>query len=244
MSSQDPFIVLKPSCITSEKILAFALSRRDGFHPTPLLHYDNGVSEMVENLEIRRSQSLVSSEVDRLIHLVFKDVLLRNPGIEERLGIPKIRWPHTTGSCIVYNDGDYVLPHDDTVQGVFGERRIGSLYYFHRHPKRFTGGEFILYLDGKKFVIEPEDGSLVIFPVNLTHEVYPVSSPSKHFEDGRFVLAGFLWEAGSLLKASEIKIRKLLGPYSSYPPLRLMKRAIRKMRPPDYHSPIKHSSLD
>lgn len=234
----DPYVLVRPKKVAPTDLFQFAVDRERDFHPTLLIHSEDEKSERVVNLNIRRSLSLISSDVDKLIDKVCREVLGSDADITRRLGLPRIRWPHTTGSCIAYNDQDFVGAHDDTVRSVFGERRIGCLYYFYREPKQFSGGEFILYCDGKKHVIEPESGTMVLFPVTLRHEVYPISVPSKRFEDGRFVLAGFIWEAGSLMRCTEVSIRKSLGSYSSYPPLSTAKKLLRRIRARDYRSDI------
>jgi Rps23 Pro-64 3,4-dihydroxylase Tpa1-like proline 4-hydroxylase len=73
------------------------------------------------------------------------------------------------------------------------------VYYFHRKPKAFFGGQLRLYplikaeagayVDaeaGAYVDIEPQSDSVVFFPSWFPHEVLPVHCESGAFADGRF----------------------------------------------------------
>jgi Rps23 Pro-64 3,4-dihydroxylase Tpa1-like proline 4-hydroxylase len=73
-------------------------------------------------------------------------------------------------------------------------RLISAVYYFHRHPKSFSGGILRIYplagrAKSRAFVeIEPVNDTLVFFPSWFPHEVLPVNCPSGKFEDSRFAI--------------------------------------------------------
>ena len=101
-----------------------------------------------------------------------------------------------------HNDGHYYRVHNDSSGEGFMHRVISFVYYFHRTPKSFTGGELRLYdrdvQDGKLRPaanykdITPLDNSLVFFDSRDMHEVMPVVCPSKVFADGRFTINGWV----------------------------------------------------
>ncbi len=72
------------------------------------------------------------------------------------------------------------------------DRILSAVYYFHREPKSFTGGQLRLHRlctngePGNHVDIEPEGNSLLIFPSWAAHEVRAVQCPSSRFEDNRF----------------------------------------------------------
>ncbi len=74
------------------------------------------------------------------------------------------------------------------------DRVVSVVYYFHREPKAFSGGQLRLHrigsegLPGDYVNLEPRQNSLAVFPSWLSHEVRPVSCPSGAFEDYRFAL--------------------------------------------------------
>ncbi len=95
--------------------------------------------------------------------------------------------------------GHYADPHADSTNGQY---RISILYYFHKVPKVFRGGNLNLYAFDDEaqhgysekilFQIELEDNLLIAFPSQTFHGVTEVQSDSADFVDGRFVAVGFL----------------------------------------------------
>lgn len=81
------------------------------------------------------------------------------------------------------------------------DRLLSAVYYFHREPKGFSGGQLRLHRFGSNeepgdYVdIEPERNSLVVFPSWTTHEVRTVQCPSGRFEDYRFAVNCWLCAA-------------------------------------------------
>lgn len=68
------------------------------------------------------------------------------------------------------------------------DRVVSLVYYLHREPKRFSGGNLIIHgLDQvKRRVIEPRHDRLVAFASLAPHEVEPISVPGNGFADARF----------------------------------------------------------
>ncbi|MEZ0243718.1 MAG: 2OG-Fe(II) oxygenase [Sphingomonas sp.] len=106
---------------------------------------------------------------------------------------------------VAYQDGGFILRHVDTgtSEARSARDRIASaVYYFHREPKPFSGGELRLmplkpppegmpgHVD-----IAPEQNSLVAFPSWAPHEVLPVRAATPRFEDSRFAIN--LWGLGA-----------------------------------------------
>ena len=106
---------------------------------------------------------------------------------------------------VAYNDTARFKPHLDVQTGASRHERrdriLSGVYYFHREPKRFSGGALRLFgfgaegvavhggEDSSTFVdIPPEQNSFVLFPSWVRHEVREVSCPSKQFADSRFAV--------------------------------------------------------
>lgn len=96
------------------------------------------------------------------------------------------------------NDKDYFKPHTDSnPEQVTKTRFLSYVYYFHRIPKRYLGGQLLLYnnQESKEYgnfkVVEPDNNSLVLFESCLLHEVSPVRCPNTAFENGRFTVNGW-----------------------------------------------------
>jgi Rps23 Pro-64 3,4-dihydroxylase Tpa1-like proline 4-hydroxylase len=76
------------------------------------------------------------------------------------------------------------------------------VYFFHREPRQFEGGELRIHdahlqdagyvSDGSYQTIVPQQNQVVFFPCELMHEITPVKCGSQHFADSRFTLNGWL----------------------------------------------------
>lgn len=96
-------------------------------------------------------------------------------------------------------NGHSGTPHADESGGRF---QISLLYYFHKTPKVFRGGELAFYAanlasptghsDQVFARIAHEDNVLIAYPSQIFHGITNVRCDSDAFEDGRFVAVGFL----------------------------------------------------
>ena len=115
---------------------------------------------------------------------------------------------------VAHNDGAHFRAHSDIPVGP-GRERLGGdssgrhdrllsgVYYYHREPKGFGGGELRLHrfggqgAPGDHVDIAPEQNSLLIFPSWAIHEVRPIRCASGLFEDSRFAINAWLCRADS-----------------------------------------------
>lgn len=149
----------------------------------------------------RYRESLVCYNFPPFDDLIRHRVRLLLPKVARQLGISEpgeeIEIQLTT-----HNDGQYYRTHNDHSGEGLRHRRISFVYYFHRTPKRYSGGLLRVYdrevKDGILRAaatykdIEPADNSLVFFDSRELHEVTTVSCPGKQFADGRFTINGWV----------------------------------------------------
>jgi SM-20-related protein len=101
-----------------------------------------------------------------------------------------------------HNDGGYFLIHSDNASLRTASRVLTYVYYFHRQPIAFKGGQLRLYDSRIEFgrrnlahsfiTLEPENNMLLLFPSRVMHEVLPTYCSSGDFADGRFTLNGWV----------------------------------------------------
>jgi SM-20-related protein len=128
--------------------------------------------------------------------------------IIERIGYSGPKPSSLELELAAHGHGAHYLPHLDIAVGEDrlplgaweGEdRALSAVYYFHREPKGFSGGELRLYRfgsmwncdesDADSYVdLQPHNNSLVVFQSWAMHEVRRVSCPSGDFKDYRFAL--------------------------------------------------------
>jgi len=124
------------------------------------------------------------------------------PGCFADLGIAPCDVSLKQFEMVAYEHGAYFTPHIDTMTGPnreeVGDRVLSGVYYFHREPKRFTGGALRIHAFGAEgegsFVdVAPEQNLFVLFPSWARHEVREVLCPSKAFADSRFAVNCWLY---------------------------------------------------
>jgi len=123
----------------------------------------------------------------------------------EQTGTSRFEVEHYELEIVAHGDGAHYAAHSDIPVGE-GRRPLGgdrtktqdrllsAVYYFHREPKGFSGGQLRLHRFGSDnkpgdYVdIEPLQNSLVIFPSWTIHEVLKVHCRSGAFENYRFAI--------------------------------------------------------
>ncbi len=124
------------------------------------------------------------------------------PKVLDQLGVESFPMTHVEAQITASNDGDFFAEHSDDSQETIASRRITFVYFFHREPTQFEGGELRLY-DSRRLAeqqikagsyqgITPRQNQIVFFPCSLLHEITPVKCPSRAFADSRFTLNGWL----------------------------------------------------
>jgi len=129
------------------------------------------------------------------------------PRVLDQLGIEEFPVVHAEAQITASNDGDFFGVHSDDAQEIIASRRITFVYFFHREPCQFGGGELRLYDsrvsdeqqpganghdNGSYQTVVPQQNQIVFFPCAAWHEITPVECPSGAFADSRFTLNGWL----------------------------------------------------
>jgi SM-20-related protein len=110
-----------------------------------------------------------------------------------KLGMARFNLAAIEIRLAAHTHGDFFSAHRDTMTGRSREmserdRIITAVYYLHRQPKPFQGGELRIYPfdDSAPLTVEPRDNRLIAFPAFMLHEVTEVTVPSGEFADSRF----------------------------------------------------------
>lgn len=151
------------------------------------------------DFESRRSRVLMDlgPHYDALV----KRLRTALPGVLLKLGHEPFEVTRVEAQITASNDGDYFHWHSDNGLDDIAGREITFVYFFHREPKPFRGGELRIYdsqLDRGIYrpkeryrVIAPEQNQAVFFRSSLAHEITPVETPSRTFADSRFTVNGW-----------------------------------------------------
>lgn len=149
---------------------------------------ESEISKNRETQQLREACSVLSIAILNLL-----------PKIFTALDIDPFPVSHIPFTIINGQNSHSGNTHIDTVNGLFS---ISMLYYFHKKPKAFKGGDLNLfdtdessykgYSDKPFAKIEHEDNLFIAFPSNTYHGISSVQLNSNNFEDGRFVAVGFI----------------------------------------------------
>lgn len=130
-------------------------------------------------------------------------LLVWYPLIARALGSPIVALQMVESQLTATNDGHYYRTHRDSAAGDDTEpRTLTCVYYLHREPKGFGGGDLRLYdsvseggieRPGSDFhAVEPVSNRLAVFSSHEWHEVAPVRCPSREFADSRFAVSSWI----------------------------------------------------
>jgi hypothetical protein len=191
----------------NRELLKFAVARRELFTPSR-------TSNNNDYPDWRRSGVIYENQFAPHAELLKHVVRSRLPEVLHVLGIAPFEVAELEIQLTSHNDGQYYHWHTDNSTPQTASRTVTFVYYFSSEPRRFTGGE--LQIHGPQFAtINPVNDSLVFFASAARHEVNPVVCPSRHFEDGRFTVNGWVRRRiprSMLLAHDEYFDLKIFGP--------------------------------
>ncbi|MBF0394398.1 MAG: 2OG-Fe(II) oxygenase [Alphaproteobacteria bacterium] len=152
--------------------------------------------------EMRRSVSALANDRVRALVLDPVRATIAALGLAERLGVRVGPDGPVMTQVHCHRGGDFFTAHRDGTDLRHPRRELTFVYYFHRRPRRFTGGDLYVYDaglndelrgDGMAFTrIEPAHNSLILFPSRALHEVAPVACDSDDLLDGRLAVTGWM----------------------------------------------------
>jgi len=201
----EPVEILPAQCVILEEFLPplelesliqGTLRRESEFHVSEVI--SPGVNGGMADFEHRRSRVLL--DIGTHGAALAASVKACLPRILPRLGHETFAVSHLEAQITASNDGDFFRWHNDNSHEEVALREITFVFFFHREPKKFRGGELRIYdsrwQDGYVPTenyrnIVPRQNQLVAFPSCLAHEITLVDCPSRAFADSRFTVNGW-----------------------------------------------------
>jgi SM-20-related protein len=195
--SGGPAVVLDEFLVAEEwaRLIQFTLSNTRAFGRSEVVRADgkSGVDR-----EHRLSRVLFNlGPLERVFRDRLRSVL---PYALARLGMDPFKVSNLEIQLTGTNHNEYFRPHVDDTSGTLG-RRLTFVYFFHREPRRFGGGELRIFdaetvpepaTSAPSFrLVYPLQNQLAIFPSTCLHEILPVICPSQQFADSRFTVNGW-----------------------------------------------------
>jgi len=193
-------------CVVLDEFLApaelnqltqFTLEREADFKVSEVV--SPGVTGGAADFDYRRSHVLM--DLGKHEEIIVNRIQACLPRIVQQLGCDPFRISRVEAQITASGDGDFFRWHTDDGQAEIATRHITFVYFFHREPKAFRGGELRIYdsewRDGSYRPTEnyrnivPRQNQAVFFASMLAHEITPVECPSHAFADSRFTVNGW-----------------------------------------------------
>jgi len=198
---------LEARCVVLDEFLApqelaeltrFTLENESKFEVSEVL--SPNAEKGVVNYDNRRSRVLM--ELGRHQDMMLERIKAILPRVLDKLGMEPFQVTAVEAQVTASNDGDFFHFHSDNGSEHVSSRHLTFVYFFHREPRQFEGGELRIHdshLEAGEYVSEgsyqtivPQQNQIVFFPCELMHEITPVKCSSEAFSDSRFTLNGWL----------------------------------------------------
>lgn len=198
---------LSARCVVLDEFLApqelaeltgFILDHEADFEASEVIspHSEGGVV----NYEHRSSRVLMN--IGKYQDLMVDRIRTALPQVLGKLGMEKFTIACVEAQVTASNEGDFFHFHSDNGSERVASRYLTFVYFFHREPRGFQGGELRIHdarLENGEYVSQgayqtviPQQNQIVFFPCELLHEITPVKCASRRFADSRFTLNGWL----------------------------------------------------
>jgi Rps23 Pro-64 3,4-dihydroxylase Tpa1-like proline 4-hydroxylase len=199
--------ILRAECVILDEFLApeelqeltrYAFGLERAFHISEVI--SPGVEGGVVDPGNRRSRVLM--HLGKHGDVVVGRIHSALPRVLEKLGMKAFPVSRVETQITASNHGDFFRHHSDNGEEEIANRQLTFVYFFHREPKAFDGGELRLHdshrdnavwtYTGDYRAVVPEQNQIVFFRSELLHEITPVVCPSQAFADSRFTVNGWL----------------------------------------------------
>jgi len=179
----------------NRRLLDYALQHESEFS-------DSGVTTKAD--DYRRSRVLYTISDSKWRDIFVSRLMRHLPDIRSTLELPDFQIAKTEIQLTASGDGDFFRAHPDGggSNEATSSREVTFVYYLHRRPKPFSGGNLLIYRDEPDHdgsdkdngvcKITPKNNSLVAFASTRWHEVKTVHCSSGKFADSRFTVNGWL----------------------------------------------------
>ena len=179
-------------------LLQFTLASESEFEISEVI--SPGINSSVIDHESRRSRVLMG--MGKHYDMIVNRILRCLPQVLEHFAMPAFTVSRTEAQITASHHEDFFREHTDTGAGELGSRALTFVYFFHREPKAFRGGELRVYdarMENGDYVslptgktIVPGQNQIVFFPSSLLHEIASIDCPNGSFADSRFTVNGWL----------------------------------------------------
>jgi Rps23 Pro-64 3,4-dihydroxylase Tpa1-like proline 4-hydroxylase len=195
---------LTPVAILDEFLVAeewqglvdYALYHAPSFRETHVIGADGG-----SLLDLHNRRSRVLFDLGPYNAVFSQRLTTFLPHVLMRLGQPGFAVSQLEIQLTATNANEFFHAHTDNQSPHVENRQITFVYFFHREPRAFDGGELRIFDTGRHGdqsvalgpyrLVYPAQNQVVFFASSCLHEILPVACPSGDFADSRFTVNGW-----------------------------------------------------
>jgi Rps23 Pro-64 3,4-dihydroxylase Tpa1-like proline 4-hydroxylase len=195
---QTPVVIFDEFLVAQEfrELLEFTLAREAYFAHTEVI---GGNGQGRQDVDYRRSRVLFDLQgFDR----VFSErLMIFMPQILSGLSIGPFDVSQIEIQLTSTNNSEFFRMHTDNDAPQVARRLITFVYFYHREPRAFAGGELRIHdsyrsgdrtlASGPYRIVYPQQNQIVFFYSGTLHEILPVGCPTGQFADSRFTVNGW-----------------------------------------------------
>jgi hypothetical protein len=196
--------LLPPKCVVLEEflapaelddLLAYTMANQGNFIVSEVISPDD---RSTVDFEYRRSQVLMDLGPHQ--EVILNRLCMAMPRVLPKLGIEPFSISRMETQITSSKDGDFFRWHCDNGSDEVSARQVTFVYFFHREPKGFEGGELRIQSEpwsphregiANYYTVVPRQNQVVMFDSSLTHEITAVKCRSGKFSDSRFTVNGW-----------------------------------------------------
>lgn len=150
--------------------------------------------------DVRFSWQVFPNKIEHLLPWFTSRIRSTVGDVARRLCMPCLCAGRIEAEMTLHRPGGFYQIHRDNSGEKIRGRQISYAYYFYRKPKKFSGGDLLLYdtdLPRAQCLpaftrIVPKDNTIVFFPSAFCHQVTTVTGDVDDFREGRFALNGWI----------------------------------------------------
>ncbi|WP_395828489.1 2OG-Fe(II) oxygenase [Elstera sp.] len=197
-----PFVQLADVLSADQQARLWQSLTDDSASLAPAGVYTGGTQPRVDG-ETRVAQLLERADSVRAWFLPWLEEVIARANILPRLGLAPFAVGKRELQVTGHSDGGFFSVHSDASANPAAPswaRHLTFIYYFHRLPRRFSGGDLLLFDppgggDLSFTRIDPTHNSLVLFQSRQMHTVTQIHSAATDPLDGRWTVNGWLHRA-------------------------------------------------
>lgn len=154
----------------------------------------------VEVDDYRKSLTLYIDDLGSIWGWFLEKIACKLPEVWSYVQIEPFVPTRTEMQLTRHGDNEFFKIHQDSGGKRLQNRKLTYVYYFHKEPKHFDGGEILLFdtdtkvndLNNRYTKLIPKNNSIIFFPSSFFHQVTTVHMKKDGFRDGRFAIHGWL----------------------------------------------------